>query len=95
MSVRKIDLMHQCFGKDSNRRKCADCSNFIHRVGGYSKCKVYGKSCSEATDWRLSFLACGMFDQEYAGKPIVKRVVPDRPKKTICDGQLDLFGKEG
>lgn len=66
MVERKIFAMHKRFGTCGTFR-CKDCS---HLVGGkyhdrqLYKCELYGLTHSEATDWRLSYQACGMFGIE-------------------------------
>ena len=71
-TLRKIGLMHREFGKKSGTHICKECSNFI--PGGYKKCKVYGVSASEATDWANSYEACGMFNKEWNGHPIIRLI---------------------
>lgn len=71
--VRKIDYMHKRFGVVADR--CKNCSNLCqmaYRGKTYYKCLVYGNTQSEATDWRLSYMACGMLNQEYKGTPIIE-----------------------
>lgn len=85
MSLRKIDLMHQMFGK-VERFKCKDCSNLV--CGRYHdktlrKCKVYGLTHSEASDWALKYIACGMFNKEYSGQPIIRLV-----RRNSCEAKL-------
>lgn len=64
MKARKIDAMHQRFGT-CGALQCRDC---CHLISGewhdkrYHKCELYGMSHSEATDWRLSYQACGMYN---------------------------------
>lgn len=53
MALRKLALMHRFFGV-LDGHTCRECSNFIK--GKYHdkvlcKCKVYGITHSEATDW--------------------------------------------
>lgn len=46
------------------------------------KCKVYGLTHSEATDWKQSYDACGLFpDKPYDGIDIVRLVRPERQRK--------------
>lgn len=92
---RKIELMHSIFGCDAANRCCGECSNLItgryHDVT-YRKCAVYGLTHSEATDWRKKWPACGKFNAEYAGRPIVRLVVGGRniPNKPEIEGQMAL-----
>ena len=75
MTIRKIDLMHRQFGK-CDGHTCKECSNLVwhHYDKKYYKCSVYGESYSEATDWRVSYPACGMFNKEWNGGRIVELV---------------------
>ena len=70
----KIDEMHRRFGELPDKR-CEDCSNLIQ--GRYNtkylrKCTVYGATHSEASDWRKKYTACGMFNKEWTGYPIIR-----------------------
>lgn len=95
MNLRKIDLMHQVFGK-AEPFKCRDCSNLvcgIYHTKTLRKCKVYGLTHSEASDWALKYTACGMFNREYTGQTIINlvkhnscRVKVDEP----LEGQITL-----
>lgn len=90
--LRKIDRMHELFGTNPYA-KCRDCDHLI--VGTwhdkkYKKCEVYGMSHSEATDWAFGWWACGMFNQEYNGKPVYKIIERDKKEEIQCEGQLEL-----
>lgn len=61
MTARKIDAMHARFGMEDGT--CKDCPHLIS--GRYHdrilhKCEAYGLTHSEATDWRLRWVACGL-----------------------------------
>jgi hypothetical protein len=60
---RKIASMHSRFGVLQGQF-CGGCRH-LQRVGGntkeYFKCRKYGNSRSEATDWRKKWEACGLF----------------------------------
>jgi len=62
----KSERMWQMYGKRSDKT-CGDCQNLIIRYGdvpaSYFKCKFYGNSGSEATDWRKKYTACGLFKE--------------------------------
>ena len=92
MAIRKIELMHREFGA-SPGHKCQHCDNLIvrHRDRRYYKCEVYGISNSEATDWRLSYDACGMFNKVWFGGPIVRLVQPQQPETENLEGQECIF----
>lgn len=81
MALRKIDIMYQLFGK-TDGHCCRECSNLVE--GRYHdkilrKCKVYGMTHSEASDWVKRYQACGMFNKPWNKEPIIRQ---GRPKKT-------------
>lgn len=87
MTVRKIDLMHKMFGRTAGR-KCAECKNLIegtYRDKVYRKCVIYGITSSEATDWAKKYDACGKFNGEYKGRPIVRMVKPEKKSYLVQD----------
>lgn len=93
--VRKIARMHALFGID-RCHKCGECSNFVS--GRYMskilrKCRVYGLTHSQASDWAKSWAACGMFNREYAGRNVIELTARDISEEPM-DGQIDLFAKE-
>lgn len=92
MTVRKIDLMHEMFGEISGK-KCGECSNLVmHRYENtYYKCRCYGLSSSEATDFRKKWTACGLFNKEYNGNPIVKMVTREKKPDEQIEGQVSIF----
>ena len=60
---RKIAMMHKLYGY--NAESCGDCGNFISVTPTSRtvfKCLRYGNTASEASDWRKSWTACGMFN---------------------------------
>lgn len=97
MARRKIDAMHEAYG--TSPHLCKDCNHFMRREHGntYFKCKAYGISKAESTDWRANWMACGLF-----GKPIrdyVKMI--DRLKHAgkqapvvVLEGQISFFDAE-
>lgn len=64
--LRKIERMWQRYGKVEDK-KCGDCQHMIIKYGdqpaSYFKCKFYGTSSSEATDWRKKYIACGLWKE--------------------------------
>lgn len=82
---RKIEAMHQLFGYEDGF--CKDCSNFSEKKNEYFKCKIYGKTRSEATDWRKSYTACGLFNKEYSGDVEIIEYL-NRGKKAANDEQI-------
>lgn len=91
MTLRKIDLMHREFGF-SPGNKCKTCDNLIVQQANrrYYKCEVYGATDSEASDWRLSYDACGMYNKEYDGGDMIRLVRPDKAPDTPIVGQMAL-----
>lgn len=96
MALRRIDLMHKLFGT-ADGHACRECSNFVK--GKYHdrtlcKCRVYGMTHSEASDWAGRWQACGMFNQPWGKQPVMREVVPERKRKdaenTPLDGQIGL-----
>ena len=87
--MKKIELMHSLFGRSCGT--CGDCGHCIKYIGNrtYYKCDVYGASHSEATDWRKSFKACGLFNKFTAYENVYKLAKAERSE--IADGQLSLF----
>lgn len=95
MVLRKIDLMHREFGF-SPGHKCQYCDNLIVQEANrrYYKCEVYGVTDSEASDWRLSYDACGMYNRVYNGNPVIRMVRPWPVPESPLPGQESLFGEE-
>lgn len=61
----KIALMHQAYGRFDGVQ-CRTCPHLIAHCNGdctrvWYKCRMYGESAGEATDWRISNEACGAF----------------------------------
>ena len=92
--LRKIDAMHERFGVVPDKR-CGECSNLIsgrYNTRYLSKCVVYGATHSEASDWKKRNMACGMFNKEWNGYPIIRRLTPDKAEPVPeIEGQESLF----
>lgn len=97
MEKRKIFAMHERFGTCGALR-CKDCN---HLVGGkyhdrqLYKCELYGLTHSEATDWRLSYQACGMFGIEQdmnTWVPILEQIKHESRKadELLIEGQIRM-----
>ena len=83
MALRKIDLMHRQFGK-CDGHTCRECSNLQHVRPcdrSLTKCRIYGDTSSAASDWAQRWQACGMFNKQWSGKPIIRLVRPTRQEK--------------
>ena len=76
MYVSKIDLMHEKFGKLDNETVCAECRHFLreeYHGKTYRKCRIYGFSNAESTDWRSGYIACGLFNKNFeSDRPIIE-----------------------
>lgn len=98
MAIRKIELMHRLFGRTEGR-SCGDCENLVtedYRGKKYRKCMAYGDTSSEASDWVKHYPACGIYNTEYHGRPVielVKRRSPEtKPDEEPIEGQMQMEG---
>ena len=98
MPDRKIAAMHKEYGK-SYGSKCGDCPH-LTRYGTrpgvmHYKCRAYGMSASEATDWVRGWEACFLCNVPLPADhvPLFERLQRARfdDSKPI-KGQLDMFG---
>lgn len=100
MNLRKINLMHFLFGKVESH-KCRDCSNLItgrYHDKTFRKCRVYGLTHSEASDWAVKYTACGMFNKQYSGRPIIALVKHNSSRSMAeepLDGQIKMEEQNG
>ena len=65
MIMKKINAMRVRYG--SAEGVCGTCPHFLRYLyhdKRLLKCKAYGLTHSEATDWRVSYPACGLKDKE-------------------------------
>lgn len=87
---KKIELMHELFGKIESHR-CKECIHMPHRneKNCYQKCEVYGNTNSESSDWAKSYIACGMFNKEYNGNPVIKMRTKEK-RNIVIDGQMSI-----
>jgi len=91
--ARKYETMYIEYGKDPEH-DCGQCSNFVRaeyhgRI--LQKCKGYGLTHSEATDWRQFWCACGMFNKSFDGrKPMIECLSRSYIDNSPIDGQLSL-----
>ena len=91
MALRKQHLMYKQFGMCEGH-VCGECSNLIEGSWGYKKCKVYGDTSSQASDWAKRWLACGMFNKKYTGGPIIE-LVRRSPRKDPAAIEEPLEGQ--
>ena len=96
MALRKINLMHRLFGIELCHA-CRECSNLVkgrYHDRTFCKCRVYGMTHSEASDWAGRWQACGMFNKMWEKQPVMREVIPERKQKetdnTPLEGQMSL-----
>ena len=92
-SVRKIQYMWMRFG-NVNDHKCKECCHFTrfrYHDYKYYKCKVYGDTASQATDWSGRNIACGMFNKPYDGVEIIEILKRSPRIEQVSDNQGRLF----
>jgi hypothetical protein len=82
MTNRKLPAMHELYGI-SEGNKCRNCCNLTQVItyGGkkrngrtYLKCRAYGDSGGEASDWGNNFLACGLYNIPFYEEPLLERI---------------------
>ena len=95
LTDKKIDAMHVRFGIADGI--CGDCPHFLryrYHDKCLLKCRAYGLTHSDATDWRVKWSACGMKDKEIDEDytPVFELVKGQRmlavPEQ--CDGQIEM-----
>lgn len=91
----KIELKHRIFGKNE-KLCCIECSHFKRKTYGsrtYRKCEVYGDSNSTGTDWKASYIACGLAPwKAYTGRQTVELARAKRKSKNDdIPGQMKMF----
>lgn len=91
--IKKVDRMHALFCIEQGH-KCGECCNFVS--GRYMsmtlrKCRAYGLTNSQASDWAKRWTACGLFNQEYIGRKVIE-ITGKKNLEVPLEGQIDLFG---
>lgn len=74
---RKLPAMHEVYGKRPPH-KCRECCNMTSikvRNEYHYKCIAYGNTYSEATDWGLNFVACGLFNIPFYEQPLLEQIL--------------------
>lgn len=90
--IRKIDLMQRLFGLSPKPENvCGNCSNLLkyEYQKRYYKCRCYGNTHSEASDWKLNQRGCGMYNMEYDGEEVMSLVRSNHGE--AIQGQVALF----
>ena len=97
MALRKMALMHKQFGRCEGHI-CGECSNLIswkYRGRSLRKCRVYGLTHSEASDWAKNWAACGIFNGVYTGRPIIELVKAGNDGGEPLENQISLLEEKG
>jgi len=96
MTARKIDAMHRLFGKQPGLT-CWNCPHltYYEQSRRWYKCRLYGFTSSEATNWKKSNIACGMWGKhaEKGFVPVIERLkhtARKKPDKPI-EGQVTIY----
>ena len=95
MIERRIAAMHKRFGTNYGMY-CKGCSHLIcvdYHDRRYYKCEIYGHSCSESSDWRRSWMACGMYNVPQdmdRWVPLMKQINHGPKLEPPLDGQMTM-----
>lgn len=92
---RRIAAMHKRFGTKTGQycKGCTHLISFKYHDRTYHKCELYGLSHSESSDWRRSWMACGMHDQPVNDEtwvPVMKLIKHTKPPEPPIEGQIRL-----
>lgn len=91
--VARLRIMYGLYGVDS-QHTCKTCCNLTH-ANGFYKCKRYGVSASQASDWNSRGTACGKWNKpkEDVDRPAMYWVgTTKKAQKTVkqVDGQIGM-----
>ena len=96
----KVARIRSVYGSGPDGKRCKTCAWLVYHMRDrtWYKCRVYGTSHSDATDWCLSNPACGMYAEEETELPkdfrtvmeIYRRVPPPRPREPEIEGQISM-----
>ena len=93
MIAKKIDAMHVWYGiADGQCKDCPHLISFRYNDKILHKCEAYGISHSEATDWRLKYVACGLKNLPLPDeKPVFDRIRGQREYVSEqIEGQIEM-----
>lgn len=90
--MRKISAMYEWSGGTDYRHTCYECNNCSKiKKGSRSvfKCRVYGNTDSDASDWKASYIACRHFDKPVPAVPVIRITKREQDAQEI-EGQLNI-----
>ena len=97
LNGRKIEAMYRLYGPGPEGKTCGECANCIRYSPTdrrYWKCRLYGISGGESTDWRQKWPACGMYNRDSGEIPVIEQL-KHAPRavmtRTECEGQTSMF----
>lgn len=92
LNGRKIEAMYRKFGAGPPGKTCVECDNCGKLDGRFWKCKQYGISCSESTDWRIRWPACGCFNRDSGEIPVIEQLkhMPRQTERQEIAGQMAM-----
>jgi hypothetical protein len=67
-SIKRMYYLHR-FAKGKVCRDCQFLERFYYHNNTYFKCNQYGITHGAATDWRLHWSACGLYQEKDASLP--------------------------
>lgn len=98
-----IEIMHYYFATSKDNH-CETCCNLIEMNIGKKtvrKCRAYGITCSNKSDWAKKWQACGLYEKEVnhqvisdTAKRMFSRIGIRYEPPTNIDGQMKLDGGE-
>ena len=95
MTGRKIDAMHQRYGRDPEQRRCGACPHFTRTTPtdrSFFKCDIYGNTASVSSDWRKNYTACSLIDAPdfQQDRPVIHCLPRTRPEPEQIPGQITI-----
>lgn len=92
--MKKNEAMYKAYGT-SNNACCTCCWLYRDNHRGKHKCRIYGNDGTAATDWKPSWLACGLHNQPLSPGfvTLIKQISEERNKEAEpeqLDGQISM-----
>lgn len=90
--MRKISAMYKYSGGTEYRHNCHECKNCIKIKQGSRfayKCMIYGDTGTAESDWKISYIACRLFNKPIPAVPVIKAIKQKRGEEDI-PGQISF-----